>query len=358
MRQRRVVVNMNGRSCVQEDMLARRLPPILLLLALVAVPATVPVRADDREAKVDGYAEWRKDGLLIVDGQRLRATPATRIKGREVQSFDAIPLGFRVEAKGTRGADGIVTVESIEAKPNDMAFLENEVLQATTTMEQQWLAGESVRFGEGDKPARLYDSGVDVDRARRIMRRLVPPYVKPDDVRTRVVERQEWNAFAMGNGAVFVHTGLLRDMSDDELAIILGHELAHYTHEHSRKGMKRAMIVQLIAAGAAVAAETSIDSEKTKAVVGLAAGFSALALVNGYGRDLEDQADRVGLRYAYEGGFDVSQGPRVWERFRQKYGEQNRVANFFLSNHSQSGVRQRNFSREIALNYPETAASR
>jgi len=35
----------------------------------------------------------------------------------------------------------------------------------------------------------------------------------------------------MGNGALWVYTGLMREMSDDELAIVLGHELAHYTHE-------------------------------------------------------------------------------------------------------------------------------
>jgi Zn-dependent protease with chaperone function len=225
------------------------------------------------------------------------------------------------------------------------------VLEATSAMELQWVRNGSVQLGEGDKPARLFERGAEVERVRRIMTRLTPPYVSGDAVRTRVVERPDWNAFAMGNGAVFVHTGLLRDMSDDELAVILGHELAHYTHEHSRRGMKRAFIVQLIAAGVAVAAESAVDSDKAKAVIGLAGVFSVLALTNGYGRDLEDQADRVGLRYAYEGGFDVQQGPRVWQRFREKYGEQNRLANFFFSNHSQAGARQRNLEREIALNY-------
>ena len=310
-------MNTPPRPPVQGIMRRRRLLPVLVLLALTLVSASGALRADGKDDKVDGYAEWRRGDLLVVDGQRLRATPQTKVKSKDVRSFDAIPLGYRVEAKGRRDAAGVIVVESIEANPNDMAFLENEVLKATTAMEQQWLAGQSVRLSERDKPAALYDSGVEVARARRIMRRLMPPYLKAEDVRTRVVDRQEWNAFAMGNGAVFVHTGLMRDMNDDELAIILGHELAHYTHEHSRKGMKRAMIVQLIAVGAAVAAEASIDDDKTKAVVGLAAGFSALALTNGYGRDLEDQADRVGLRYAYEGGFDVSQGPRVWGRFRE-----------------------------------------
>ena len=40
-----------------------------------------------------------------------------------------------------------------------------------------------------------------------------------------------------------------------------------------------------------------------------------------HGYRLEDQADRVGLRYAYEGGFDVSKAPALWERFARRYAE-------------------------------------
>lgn len=323
----------------------------IVTMLVVTLPSTL-TRADAKTEKLDGYAEYRQGNVLIVDGQRARATSRTRFKGKGVRDLASIPLGHRVEAKGVRAPDGAIDLESIEGKANDVAFLENEVLQATNAMEAQWLEGQRVQLGEGDKPARLLESGAEVDRARRLMRRLTPQYIADRGVRTRVVERTEWNAFAMGNGAVFVHSGLMKDMNDDELAVVLGHELAHYTHEHSRKGMKRALITQLIAVGVAAAAET-IDDKKTRAVVGLATMFSALAVTNGYGRDLEDQADRVGLRYAHEGGFDVRQGPRVWERFRQRYGEENRVANFFFSNHSQAGARQRNLQREIALNYPD-----
>ena len=159
---------------------------------------------------------------------------------------------------------------------------------------------------------------------------------------------------AMGNGSIWVFTGLLNDMDDDEVGIILAHELAHYTHEHTRRGFKKAMLGQLVAAGVAVAAE-EIDNKALREVVGLAGVFSVLAWQNGYGRDLEDQADRVGLRYAYEGGYDITKGPRLWERFRKKYGDQNSVLNFFLGDHSTASARIKNLQREIALNYPDAA---
>ena len=90
---------------------------------------------------------------------------------------------------------------------------------------------------------------------RRIIDDLLPPYVSAEDVRVYVVDTKEWNAAAMGNGAIWVYTGLIKAMSDDELAIVLGHELAHYTHEHSRRGAKSGMWLQLLGMGVAAAAD-------------------------------------------------------------------------------------------------------
>ena len=66
-----------------------------------------------------------------------------------------------------------------------------------------------------------------VDRVRRITGQLLPPYVEPERVRVYVVDNPEWNAMAMGNYSIYVFSGLLLDMDDDEVAIVLGHELVH-----------------------------------------------------------------------------------------------------------------------------------
>jgi predicted Zn-dependent protease len=79
--------------------------------------------------------------------------------------------------------------------------------------------------------------------------------------------------------------------------------------------------------------------------------LGASAWTSGYGRSHEDQADRVGLRYAAEGGFDVSKGPGLWNRFAQKYGNSPKALNFFFGDHSVAQDRARNLAREIALNY-------
>jgi predicted Zn-dependent protease len=164
------------------------------------------------------------------------------------------------------------------------------------------------------------------------------------------VDNDEWNAFACANRMIVVNRALLDDMDDDELAIVLGHEIAHATHEHTRREFKKAMWTQLAAVGILATAET-IDDKTAKSVVQLAAVFSILAWRNGYGRQNEDQADRVGLRYAYEAGYDITKGPGLWERFAQKYGEPGKVANFFFGNHSLSSARAKKLRHELAQNY-------
>ena len=59
----------------------------------------------------------------------------------------------------------------------------------------------------------------------------------------------------------------------------------------------------------------------------------------------------MGLRYVYEAGYDVRKGPRLWNRFAEKYGDQNAVVNFFFGNHSRSLARAKNLDAEIQLNY-------
>jgi Zn-dependent protease with chaperone function len=185
---------------------------------------------------------------------------------------------------------------------------------------------------------------------RGLVRRLAPPYVDQSRLRVYVIDNKEWNAMAMGNGAIWVFSGIMNDMNDTELAMVVGHELAHYTHEHSRRQMRRAMWIQM-GSLAALAAAQAIDNDGWRALAQVSSALGFSAWMNGYGRDLEDQADRVGMRYAYEGGFDVAAAPRVWQRFLEKYGDTNKAANFFFADHSTAAARRRNLEQEMRFNY-------
>lgn len=310
------------------------------------------------ETRLQGYAEYRLGPALVVDGQRVVADANTRVEGGKGRGLSGIPLGYEVKVKGSRRNDGSVLASEVEAKRDGMAMFESDVLSATNEIERVWVQAGAM-YSEGPRGRRetigeIVEDGPEVQRVRRVMARLVPPYVQPADLRVRVVDTDEWNAAAMGNGAVWVYRGLLEEMNDDELAIILGHELAHYTHEHSRRGAKSAMWGQLAGLAGMVGAG-SIESRTGRRAASLGALLSVSAWQSGYSRDLEDQADRVGLRYAHEGGFDVSQGPALWKKFRKKYGEDSAMTNFLFGSHSRPSDRIRNIERELALNYRNEA---
>ena len=324
-----------------------------LFAAALATGGGAGAAAPANGIALDGYAEWADGRTLVVDGQRVRLAAGGRFRGEGVaRSADQVPLGYEVRVRGRR-SEGVVLAEEIEARPNGSALFERQVLAATNEAEADYRrAGAFFQESNGRRKTigRLREDGPEVDRVRAAIDRMRPPYLEPGAVRAYVVENDEWNAMAMGNYSVYAFSGLLRDLDDDELAIVLGHELAHATHEHTRRQFKKQMWVQIAALGAAVAAG-EIDDRNKRAFAQVLAAFTAMAWTNGYGRDLEDQADRVGLRYAYEGGYDVSRGPRLWKRFAQKYGEPGRVPNFFFANHSRASARAANLERELAFNY-------
>ncbi len=325
---------------------------VLSLIAILLSPVS-PAMAED---KVKGYVEWLRGDTLIVEGQRVRVHAGTRYSGNDVRSFEELTLGYEIEAKGERDASGAIVAREIKSKPNGNAMFEGDVLEATNEIEQIWVRRgrmfEPDEEGEEQTIGRLIETGPQADRVRNIMRRLTPPYIDFDrQVRVHLVDTEEWNAAAMGNGAIWVYTGLAESMSDDELAMVLGHELAHYTHEHSRRQAKSSMWQGLLGLGAFVAAE-ALNDDTASGVAGVAAGLGLTVWGSGYSRDLEDQADIVGLRYAHEGGFDVGAGTRLWGKFRDRYGESDTISNFFFGSHSRPTDRIQNIEAEIARNYP------
>lgn len=329
---------------------------LLLLLAatlVIGLVAGVPSISAQETIKLDSYAEWRQGDVVIVDGQRVTADGGTRWKGKH-KSIAAIPLGDEVRLTGIRRADGVVLAREIDVRPNGNALFEDEVQTGTNELEGLWLrSGEAFEADPNGKKQPIGEierDGARVDRVRRLVRRLSPPYVDQSKLRVYVIDNKEWNAMAMGNGAVWIFRGIMDDMNDDQLSIVVGHELAHYTHEHSRRQIRKGIWLQLGSVAALAAAE-AIDSNGWRAVAQLGSTLGFTAWMNGYGRDLEDQADRVGLRYAHEAGFDVARAPDVWQRFLTKYGEGNRVTNFFFSDHSRASARRRNLEDEIRFNY-------
>jgi Zn-dependent protease with chaperone function len=330
--------------------------PCLLLTAVCLGVSAPPARAGD-SVKVGGTLDFRKPGFLVVDAQRLQVTKKTHFSGSgKAKSPDSIPLGYLIKAKGSRAKDGTIVVSDLEAAPNGMQAFEESVLKSTNQAEKSYVEAKKVYDQGSDGKEKvvgaLITQGPQVDRARHIVDRLLPAYIDPKQVRIYVVDNKEWNAMAMANYSIYVYSGLMNDMDDDELAIVLGHELSHATQEHSRRQASKGMIGGIAGTMAELGA-TMMKSDLGKAAVTGAAGLGVTTFGNVYSRDYEDQADRVGLRYVYEAGYDYTKAPQLWQRFADKYGDQDKVSNFFFGNHSTNLARKKDLQREIANNYSD-----
>ncbi|MDP1674511.1 MAG: M48 family metallopeptidase [Burkholderiales bacterium] len=125
-----------------------------------------------------------------------------------------------------------------------------------------------------------------------------------------VITSKELNAFCMPGGKIMFYSGLIQqlNLSDDEIAVIMGHEIAHALREHSREQVSQA-----------VAAETAIGLGA--ALLGLGGGAANLtgaayqALVaTRFSRNHETEADRIGLELSARAGYDPRAGITLWKK--------------------------------------------
>ena len=124
----------------------RRQACTFILLAALGPAAHA---AAPKEDKVDGYLEWRLGDVLVADGQKIRATPTTKFKGKgDAKDLASIPMGYEVKAKGLRDDAGVLVARELEAKPNGSAMFEGDVRSATDAAEQRSV--QAGRFLEGE----------------------------------------------------------------------------------------------------------------------------------------------------------------------------------------------------------------
>jgi predicted Zn-dependent protease len=132
----------------------------------------------------------------------------------------------------------------------------------------------------------------------------------PDwDFKFTVLDDESVNAFTTGGGYVYVHRGLLSYMtSEAELAGVLGHEIGHVTARHPARRQTRGVLASVLATGAAIMTGSS--------AVAQLANIGAEAWLQGYGRENEMEADRLGLEYATKSGYRPEAFGEVFKVFK------------------------------------------
>jgi beta-barrel assembly-enhancing protease len=137
------------------------------------------------------------------------------------------------------------------------------------------------------------------------------PYL---DYSFKVLKSDGINAFALPGGFIYVYSGLFEALNDDELAAVLGHEIAHVAARHGIKRMQAVYGYQLLSIAGLIAMHDSVDPA---AAYEVANSVFTLVLL-GYSRKDEFEADRLGTRYAALAGFDPAGMLGVLEKLEEK----------------------------------------
>lgn len=160
-----------------------------------------------------------------------------------------------------------------------------------------------------------------------------------------LVESPEVNAFCMPGGKVGVYTGILPvAQTEDGLAVVIGHEIAHAVARHSNERVSQALLAQ--AGGALLAQGVGGQSEAVQAVVSQAYGLGAqVGVLLPYSRVQETEADRLGTIFMAMAGYDPNAAVAFWKRMSaQKNGK---TTMEFLSTHPSDETRMRNLAAVI-----------
>ena len=125
-----------------------------------------------------------------------------------------------------------------------------------------------------------------------------------------IITSNELNAFCMPGGKIMVYSGLINQLhlTDAEIAIVLGHEIAHALREHSRE-----QVSQAIAARTAIGISTALFGFGDGAANAANAGYDAL-LATRFSRTDEGEADRIGLELTARAGYDPRAGVSLWQK--------------------------------------------
>ncbi len=196
------------------------------------------------------------------------------------------------------------------------------------------------------KSALAPDNNPQLVKLRTIAQRLIPytpqwnGRVSKWNWEINLINSKQINAWCMPGGKIAFYTGILDQLklTDDEIAMIMGHEMAHALREHARERVAKSQA-------------TGIGLSVLSQVLGLgqmgdvAAGLGTQLLTMKFSREDETEADLVGLEVAARGGFEPNASVVLWEKMAKASGGQGGPA--FLSTHPSGPERIRQLQDNV-----------
>lgn len=254
---------------------------------------------------------------------------------------------------------GCETVQTTQAgvvgvdRSQRMLVSSQEIEQASAREYGQVLA-------EARQKGQLNTSAAQLARVKTVSNRLIQqtPVFRPDAQRwnweVNVLTSPEVNAWCMPGGKVAVYTGLLDKLklSDDELAAVLGHEMAHALREHARERAS-----EQAAAGLGISVLSAVAGLGDLGQQGLQYAYmGVLGLPNS--RAHETEADRIGVELAARAGYNPQAAITLWQKMGTTGGAESPR---FLSTHPPRAERQSDltvYSQRVMPLYQQAKARR
>jgi len=215
---------------------------------------------------------------------------------------------------------------TVGAQRMQLLLVSSEQLEKMAAQSYSKLRNEAVKKGTLNADPEL------TQRVRAIAARIAPQTsVFRKDApgwkwEVNVIGSDELNAFCMPGGKIVFYSGLIRrlNLTDDEIAIVMGHEVAHALREHSREQVSQAIAAQTaIGIGAALIGISGVGDIANTA-------YEAL-IATKFSRVDESEADTIGLELSARAGYDPRSGVSLWQKMMK--ASQGGQSLEFLSTH-------------------------
>jgi predicted Zn-dependent protease len=199
----------------------------------------------------------------------------------------------------------------------------------------------------------IYDDPALTAYVNEVAQNLIPENVEEKglSIEVKIIKNPLLNAFAYPNGAIYVHTGILAKMDNEaQLATLLGHEMTHVTHRHA---VRQFRTVKNTTAFLATIQMASVPFGVYGDLANILGTVGVMASITGYSREMETEADKVGLGLMADAGYDPQETPKLFVYLKSDLEKKDVKEPFFFGSHPRLQERITNFVNYLATDYPD-----
>jgi predicted Zn-dependent protease len=226
---------------------------------------------------------------------------------------------------------------------NTVSGTKRSQLNVLSESDERELGEEAYQEALSEKGVKKVTSGPDYDRVQRVADRIEDA---SERLHAKAIRGFEWqwtvvnddnmvNAWALPGGKSAVYTGMLRmAKSDDELAVVMGHEASHAIARHAGERISSNMVIQGALQGTSMALGDMSPAAQQATMAALGLGSNVGVLLP-WSRMQESEADELGLLIAADAGYDPRSSIDLWTRMASQSG----APPEFLSTHPSENTR-------------------